>query len=173
MQPWPSVALYGRVLQGHIDKYVDISKPEVGVHIPIEVRQAMGLEFDPDPLIVMNRLLRDANVPLPDFNVPPRALEWLAGTATMLAGLIDTNPSSVEAVTRDSFGLRVDSLVPWLAPVVLAVVAPGVPIPSGKSGDLLKLCKAEIKLQLPKFGARVIRSWNTHALAHDPLPEAE
>ena len=138
------------------------------MYISPETRNLMGLERDPEPLIVFFKLLADANLPKPDVTPPPPVLEWIGGMADRLSWWAEQE-TPVEVDPRDPEADPLGKLHRWMAPVVLSVIAPKSSIPTGAAGDLLNLCRREVRNQFPLFAVRIVKSWKTGRLPHPPF----
>jgi hypothetical protein len=131
------------------------------------VRDALGLNFNPTAINVREALLRSANISQPTFTMPQRIEEWFVNVANGVTGF------ATDAAIPETLDTLVGSLHAWMAPTVLAIIAPGINAPRCAARELPDKCKAEVRQQLPAFAARVLAQWNDGALHHDWLPDGQ
>jgi hypothetical protein len=138
------------------------------MHVSREVRQRMGLAFDPDPDSVLMALLRDAHAARPEFNPPRIVVEWLAKLADNCYSIAALK-SPVTVDPNDPDGDPAQGLHLWMAPAVLAVISPHIAIPTGEVNQLLSLCRTEVRNQLPAFCGQVVQTWKTGEIPHGTM----
>jgi hypothetical protein len=122
----------------------------------------MGLVRDPAPVMVMGSLLRDAGLPHPTITVPLSCEQWFVLMANELADYYkNPSPAALGEMTTRLLG----RLPEWASPVVLPLMAPHTAIPDGGSGDLFRLCKGQVRREIPAFCGRVVAAWRDVDLA--------
>ena len=95
------------------------------------VRGHLGLSYNPDPTSVRGAVLRSANVDPPDLLDPSQGGGMVRQAADELGGLnLDPTPVAIREVTDNLVG----ALHTYLAPAVLAVIAPNHEIQESASG---------------------------------------
>jgi hypothetical protein len=135
------------------------------LHLEIDVREALGLSYNPDPHVIMAALLRDGRVSSPPFSVLPRIEDWFGDLANALTGFTSEGAPSPSPTALNEVADRVvGSLHASLAPTVLAILAPASTVRCA-ARDLPSHTKRQVKAELPAFCARVVARWSSGELS--------
>jgi hypothetical protein len=119
--------------------------------LSLRTEERLGLVHGSDGRAVREAVLQKSGTPPPLFTVPPACDEWFIALAEELPDRGTLSAAGFEDIA-DSLAGKVHA---WMAPIILAVIAPHVLVPSCPATQLLAQCKAEVKRLLPTFLARV------------------
>jgi hypothetical protein len=124
-----------------------------------DIRQALGVGFNPNSGTVMRALLRDAGVQPPLFSVLPRCEDWFVKVANSLSTVLGEFDPLPPAAASDLATELAGALHISLAPVALAILAPTTDAPACSARHLPAECKRQVEAELPAFCDRILARW--------------
>jgi hypothetical protein len=127
--------------------------------VEAESRRRLGLARDAASVTVMEALLLTAGTPTPAFSLPNPCLDWFVVMANELAGFAGSSFSGSVTPQSEMVTELVGKARTWMAPVLLATIAPSTLVAQGPARELPAKCKTEVAAHLPPFCNRIIGRW--------------
>lgn len=124
------------------------------VYLDRQVRDALGLGFNPAPSIVRDGLLRDARIETPLFSVPARCDDWFVVLANEI-GDTGFKTQFIANVVESALSQLSDDLVPAVFKLLTASLSKA---DSADGPPLIE--REEVERILPILLRRILKKWN-------------